>query len=136
MKSFFIRRTFTEEFERHVIKGSGNRQLSPKRPPFSNLEVVGLLGNLRDRWRAPDMKHLKLIRAPIFMDPVYVRSQIWGQSQTAVKYQGSHDLASEYGVLTACFKGRGALRLKGLKSSKLLNALCQNSFLTNFSHIP
>ena len=26
---FFIRRTFIEEFERHVKEGSGNEQLSP-----------------------------------------------------------------------------------------------------------
>jgi len=28
-KYLFIRRTFTEEFERHIKEGSGNGQLSP-----------------------------------------------------------------------------------------------------------
>ena len=42
-----------------------------------------------------------------FLDPDYVRSVKvgrGGQSGTAVKDQGSHDLASEYGAQRACCK--------------------------------
>jgi hypothetical protein len=41
---------------------------------------------------------------PFFLDPDYVRSRVWGQSGTAVKDQGSYDLASECGAQRACFK--------------------------------
>jgi len=49
VKFLSIRRIFIEEFERHVGEGSGNGQLSPKRPPLGNLEGIGLPGILRDR---------------------------------------------------------------------------------------
>jgi len=48
VKFLFIR-IFIEEFEINVREGSGNGQLSPKRPPLGNLEGIGLLGILRDR---------------------------------------------------------------------------------------
>jgi len=47
---------------------------------------------------------INLIWALFFLDPDYVTSREWGQSETAVKDKGSHDLASEYGAQRACFK--------------------------------
>jgi hypothetical protein len=44
VKYIFIRRTFIEEFERHVKEGSGNGQLSSYGPPLGNLKGVRLPG--------------------------------------------------------------------------------------------
>ena len=43
VKFLFIRRTFIEEFKRHVKEDSGNVKLSPRRPPLGNIEGFGLL---------------------------------------------------------------------------------------------
>jgi hypothetical protein len=99
VKFLYIRRPFIEEFERRVKEGSGNGQLSQKGLALGNLEGVHLPGLLKDGGlrkrinlgsflgrsnlcQEPSLGQsgtsIKLIWAPFWGNPVYVRSSVWG----------------------------------------------------------